>query len=182
MANPFFSGRIPKALFDRIEDHLKSTGETKTQLLVNALSAYVGMPLSVDNRLITESLEDRLIKIEQRLQALENSVISSYQPDNKDKDSSQTDGSEGVISNDNEADNNEEQVENKTLFSLLGDEGSEEWLTTREAHELYGGTLSFARFRKLSPEQLKSRFNLESDANRRGKAGNKGRWIHVLKP
>jgi hypothetical protein len=180
MPNPFFSGRIPQALFDRIEEHLKTTSETKTQLLVNALSAYVGMPLSNDNRSITEPLEDRLVKIEKRLQALEGSVIGNYQSDNREENFLETNGGEGVITTDNEIDNDSEPVENKTLLSLLGEESDKGWLTTREAHEVYGGSLSYESFRKLSPDQLKTRFNLEADVTRRGKGKQKGQWLHAL--
>lgn len=83
MANPFFSGRIPPELHQRIEEYIKSTGKTKTQLLVEALSAYVGIPLSVDNEAITDNYDRRLSDIEERLKALEDNVIISYQSDNK---------------------------------------------------------------------------------------------------
>lgn len=83
MANPFFSGRIPQELHQRIEEYIKSTGKTKTQLLVEALSTYVGIQLSVDNKAITDNYDRRLSDIEERLKALEDNVITSYQSDNK---------------------------------------------------------------------------------------------------
>jgi hypothetical protein len=43
---PFFSGRIPQDLFDVIEQRTKETGESKTQILIQALAAYTGFDLS----------------------------------------------------------------------------------------------------------------------------------------
>lgn len=41
MPNPFFSGRIPPGLADKIEAHLLTTGETRSELLVRLLRAEV---------------------------------------------------------------------------------------------------------------------------------------------
>lgn len=41
-SNPFFSGRIPPELLVRIEQRIQETGESKTDILVAALSAYLG--------------------------------------------------------------------------------------------------------------------------------------------
>lgn len=41
MAKPFFSGRIPQELDDRIKERIQETGETKSQILINALSQYL---------------------------------------------------------------------------------------------------------------------------------------------
>lgn len=43
--SPFFSGRVPKVLFDRINARIKDTGETKTEILVNALAKYLEIPI-----------------------------------------------------------------------------------------------------------------------------------------
>lgn len=41
MANPFFSGRIPPGLADKIDAHLLTTGETRSELLIRLLRAEV---------------------------------------------------------------------------------------------------------------------------------------------
>ncbi len=41
MANPFFSGRIPPGLADKIDAHLLATGETRSELLIRLLRAEV---------------------------------------------------------------------------------------------------------------------------------------------
>ena len=68
MANPFFSGRIPPGLADKIDAHLLNTGETRSELLVRLLRAEVGDSKS-DN--ITNNITDnRLIDIVIRLERL----------------------------------------------------------------------------------------------------------------
>ena len=69
MANPFFSGRIPKELLDHVEQHRESTGETKTDVLVKALAAYTGFQLDEKGEIappasITSELLERLEKLE----------------------------------------------------------------------------------------------------------------------
>ena len=79
MANPFFSGRIPPGLADKIDAHLLNTGETRSELLVRLLRAEVGDSKS-DN--ITNNITDnRLIDIVIRLERLERLI--NNKADNK---------------------------------------------------------------------------------------------------
>lgn len=41
MANPFFSGRIPPGLADKIDAHLLTTGETRSELLIRLLRVEI---------------------------------------------------------------------------------------------------------------------------------------------
>ena len=69
MANPFFSGRIPPGLADKIDAHLLNTGETRSELLVRLLRAEVG---DNNNDNVTDNrLTDVLIRLE-RLERLIN--------------------------------------------------------------------------------------------------------------
>ena len=89
MANPFFSGRIPPGLADKIDAHLLNMGETRSELLVRLLRAEVGDSKS-DN--ITNNITDnRLIDIVIRLERLERLInnkadnklqVSDDKPDN----------------------------------------------------------------------------------------------------
>jgi hypothetical protein len=84
MANPFFSGRIPQDLFQTIEQHIAKTGESKTQVLVKALAAYVNHPIKIEEVSISggvsldlfSALEQRVVALEQLLQAPKEFVIS----------------------------------------------------------------------------------------------------------
>ena len=93
MANPFFSGRIPQELYDRVDQHIKESGEGKTQILINALSQYLGVEISkpkassVNTDLFLselESLKDRVGLLE-RSQPRQLSLLSSDNSDSKIK-------------------------------------------------------------------------------------------------
>ena len=55
-----------------------------------------------------------------------------------------------------------------------------EWLTTKEAHEKYGGKTKIGTFRKMRPEQLKERFGLEADESRKGRGGKADKWLRKV--
>lgn len=74
-ANLFFSGRIPPELRDRLEQHIAETGESKTQVLINALAAYLN-PISKSNstsvnNTLNNLVADKIRTLEARLTALE---------------------------------------------------------------------------------------------------------------
>ena len=57
---------------------------------------------------------------------------------------------------------------------------NEAWLTTKEAHEKYGGKTKHGTFRKMKPAQLKERFGLEADESRKGHGGKAGKWLRKV--
>ena len=84
MANPFFSGRIPPGLADKIDARLLATGETRSELLVRLLRAEVS-----DNKgnntvdsIVDNNLTDVLIRLE-RLERLVNNKVDNNS-DNSD--------------------------------------------------------------------------------------------------
>ena len=82
MANPFFSGRIPPGLADKIDAHLLNTGETRSELLVRLLRAEVSDDKNdniVDNR-----LTDLVIRLE-RLERLINNKADNKRQISDDK-------------------------------------------------------------------------------------------------
>jgi hypothetical protein len=87
MANPFFSGRIPPGLADKIDAHLLNTGETRSELLVRLLRAEVSDDKK-DN--ITDNiLTDVVIRLERLERLINNKAdnkrqISDDKPDNID--------------------------------------------------------------------------------------------------
>ena len=91
MANPFFSGRIPAGLAEKIDAHLLVRGETRSELLVRLLRTEVG-DRSVDNKPdnIIADLLSRVEKLEQ---------LVNNKDDNKP-----------YLQNDNVGDNNSERV------------------------------------------------------------------------
>lgn len=69
MANPFFSGRIPASLAEKIDNHLLTTGETRSELLVRLLRAEVN-DNNVDNT-INSIVSDLLLRVK-KLEELAN--------------------------------------------------------------------------------------------------------------
>ena len=70
MANPFFSGRIPQELLYHVEKYRESTGETKTDVLVQALATYTEFQLDEKNRSNpSKSIVSQLVKRIERLEA-----------------------------------------------------------------------------------------------------------------
>jgi hypothetical protein len=75
MANPFFSGRIPASLAEKIDNHLLTTGETRSELLVRLLRKEVN-DNNADNN-IDSIVSDLLLRVKK----LED--LANHQNDNK---------------------------------------------------------------------------------------------------
>ena len=69
MASPQLNVRIPQFLNDKLNTHVCSTGSSKTEIVVNALSCYLGYIEDIP-------LEKRITTIEERLGELE-AVVSN---------------------------------------------------------------------------------------------------------
>ena len=91
MANPFFSGRIPPSLAEKIDAHLLNTGETRSELLVRLLRTEVGDNNNdnIADNIVDNTLTDVLIRLE-RLERLVNNKadnklsVSDNNSDNND--------------------------------------------------------------------------------------------------
>ena len=89
MANPFFSGRIPPGLADKIDVHLLNTGETRSEILIRLLRAEVGD--NNNNNASDNQIDNRLTDVVIRLERLERLInkkadnkrqVSDDKPDN----------------------------------------------------------------------------------------------------
>jgi hypothetical protein len=124
--NPFFSGRIPQELFDKVEEFCKETSRSKTEILINALSEYLKFPIpkpKVESQYVTlEMFEAYTNKISERLLAIENLkenkniVITSdnnhdnaEEAENIDNQTQKLPSDNIVIENDNNGFNNSEK-------------------------------------------------------------------------
>lgn len=79
MANPFFSGRIPASLAEKIDNHLLTTGETRSELLVRLLRAEVN-DNNVDNN-VDNNIDSIVSDLLLRVKKLE--YLANHQNDNK---------------------------------------------------------------------------------------------------
>ena len=95
MANPFFSGRIPPSLADKIDADLVNTGETRSELLVRLLRAEVGDSKNDNNanhivdNIVDNTLTDVVIRLERLERLINNKAdnkdwINDNKPDNTD--------------------------------------------------------------------------------------------------
>ena len=85
MASPFFSGRIPQELYDRVDQHVKESGEGKTQILINALSQYLGIEISKtkSSNVNTDLFLNELESLKERVGLLERSQPTQLSSDSK---------------------------------------------------------------------------------------------------
>ena len=75
-SNPFFSGRIPQGLYDRIEEYRQQTEESKTEILIRALAQYVNYSLE-ENTSPPPPIQKTFDEIFKRLEALESEIWAS---------------------------------------------------------------------------------------------------------
>lgn len=67
MPNPFLGVRIPPELDEAITARMNQTGQSKSDIVIEALKVYLGMP----------SCQERLAAIEQRLATLEEIAVEA---------------------------------------------------------------------------------------------------------
>ena len=79
MANPFFSGRIPPGLADKIDAHLFNTGETRSELLVRLLRVEVND--NKNDNVVDNMVDNRSTDVVIRLERLERLI--NNKADNK---------------------------------------------------------------------------------------------------
>lgn len=85
MANPFFSGRIPQDLYEKIMSFAGESGKSRTEILIEALSAYLNYPIEIKKPAPNEELWDAIRKLQERVAALEGAdqELIVIQADNK---------------------------------------------------------------------------------------------------
>lgn len=156
---PFLAARIPEGLDKALQDYVDLNGGSRTDILIDALSVYLGWSNGEQPKPATS---DRLSRLEQRLETLETEI---YRP----KQTSLLTGEAGVqeeystvIKQDNKPDDSSQE---------------EEWLTTTEAFERYGEKMAASTFRKLQPKELLARFGLHSDPSKKGRGRIPSKWI-----
>ena len=128
MANPFFSGRIPPGLADKIDAHLLTTGETRSELLIRLLRAEVNDDKDNNNsnniaeNNIDNVLSDLIVRVQKLEEAMNNKPdnIVDLTIDNKadnifigltfHEDDDKLDNREELMTIDDKLDNKEELV------------------------------------------------------------------------
>ena len=118
MASPFFSGRIPQELNDRVDQHIQESGEGKTQILINALSQYLGVEISKPSSINADLFLSELESLKERVSLLERS-----QPEQLSLLSNDNSDNKMITSNnatDNKTDNSIRVLTSKEVTELTG--------------------------------------------------------------
>ncbi|MBD0362295.1 MAG: hypothetical protein ICV55_05885 [Coleofasciculus sp. C3-bin4] len=185
---PFIAARVPKGLYEALESHSEATGESKTEAIINALGAYLGWTndkaeqISISDRL--SLLENRVDQLEQVIKEPRQTSLLDIQPETLTELSPKPEPIKTVkpsppttvINTDNESDNRTTDINSNEN----ADSSNEKlWMTMREAYDQYGlpSGVSYETFRKMKPEQLMERFNLETDLSRRKEKGYNSKWL-----
>ena len=178
--NPFFSGRIPKELNDSVIKHCKETGKSKTQVLVEALSNYLNIPVPENStNLRVEITKEQFISLENRVTSLEallgkDIVITTDISDNNNNSSEET----KMINSDNNTynidntenkfektsyDNNSENNDNAKNISLASYEniGTKKLLQLADLKTSEGNNLKSQVFKKAQKEGYEINKNLK---------------------
>lgn len=124
MASPFFSGRIPQELYDRVDQHIKESGEGKTQILINALSQYLGVEISksLSSNANKDLFLSELESLKERVSLLERSQpkqLSLLSPDNTNDNKVITKSKNDNVP-DNKSDNSIMVLTSKEVTELTG--------------------------------------------------------------
>lgn len=152
-------------------------GVNQDKLPVNQSSVSLEQFQELQQRI--EALEQTILKVDQsKLKVEQKSLEIKVEPKKNaskkavDQIKSKSSSKKGM-----------KEVSDKTVNQIEPTSSSNqnsEWLTTKEAHEKYGGKTKIGTFRKMRPEQLKERFGLEADESRKGGGGKAGKWLRKL--
>lgn len=121
-SNSFFSGRIPPELHQNVKDYCKESGKSKTQVLIEALSKYLNVPIqdrNDKNDEVTKEMYNLLIKrIEKIEKYLDENIV--------------------IITDNNDIDNND-KIKIDEKFKIIFKENMDELLTHEEedTHKKY---------------------------------------------
>ena len=137
VTKPFLAARIPEDLNTKLEEHSASTGESRTQAVINALAGYLNFTPESKSE---ESAGDRLSLLEKKIAELENLIKEPKQflplennaskistdleitldnvSDNAGQDESFENG-QGVINLDNNSDNTLDNASDNIQISII---------------------------------------------------------------
>ena len=158
-ANPKVSAYLSTELNQALQSWMKEHRIKKVSVgLTSILEQFLGVnqdKLPVGQGFVTL---EQFQKLQQRIEELETNILK-------------VDQSKPEVEP-------EKAIDQSKLKSSLTP--NSKWLTSKEAHEKYGGQTKIGTFRKMKPEQLKERFGLEADKSRKGRGGKPAKWLRKV--
>lgn len=117
-SNKFFSGRIPNELYEQAEKHCEETGNSKTEVLIKALSTYLNFPIAIPGKNLIapapEVTKEMFEKLEERLKILEDSLKVSPSIVIKSNNTDNEKGKMQEIDDDNVSEDTDNRIDNNT--------------------------------------------------------------------
>lgn len=140
MPKPFIAARVPQILVDKLEEHVKESGQGKTDIIVNALAQYLGCSIDVPEE--TRAV-DRLVAVEKELTELKIRVGVLEKPTEKTPPpqiENQRVLSFETLSIDNTVDSQTENTEKTTegIKEVSNTKPDNDLLTNRQISEVTG--------------------------------------------
>lgn len=72
---PFLSGRVPQELYNAVNARAKETGKSRTDIMIEAVCAYLGLPTPTTPKTAAEQrieeLEQRMAQLEEKLEKMQ---------------------------------------------------------------------------------------------------------------
>jgi hypothetical protein len=163
--NPKVSTYIPRELHNALEAWMKERQIKKvSQALIKILETQLGFSNDVQGESFAQyATIDQLEELRNEIKSLSEKLDSS-KPEEPKKTTSQVDQLE--------------LIEEKPSEKFAG--VNSEWMTSREACELYGNGIKYETFRKYQPEKLMSTFGLEADITRKQPGKGTGKWLRQI--
>lgn len=178
MTRPFFSGRIPQSLYNALEEYRQQTNESKTDILIKALSNYVNHPIERPT-VLSEIGAERIETLEKKFEILERELrdLRSLFADQLDTSTSKQDRKEKI--DQIPLDLQDVIVDDNNLDNILSSNDEDEEVTTQDfdneidnindnkeeslSHGVFLGTLKTIEVLKLpgleqeDPKKLKNK-------------------------
>jgi hypothetical protein len=160
--NPKVSTYIPRELHNALEVWMKERQIKKvSQALIKILETQLGFSNDAQEKSFAQyATIDQLEELKNKIKSLSEKLDSS-KPEEPKKTTSQVDQLE--------------LIEEKPSEEFAG--VNSEWMTSREAYELYGHGVNLKTFSSYNTEKLWKDFGLEADLSLRKPGGPPSKWL-----
>jgi hypothetical protein len=163
-SNRFFSGRIPNELYEQAEKHCKETGDSKTEVLIKALSTYLDFPITIPGKNIIapnpEVTKEMFLDLQERVKTLEVltnnlqlSVIESNNTDNNHEEIQNI--NDNILDNiDNKTDNSKAENENPSVIESNNNSNNKDLELKGDEYQIPEITPELPKFEEITTVEV----------------------------